>query len=77
MLRTTLRTFASPSTGDAMPGRIERDSTLVVVLLHDGREIERCVCSSPDAAVAVAIRMLCRRGDDLKGGDTLKVLAPN
>jgi hypothetical protein len=60
-----------------MPGRIERDRTLVVVLLHDGHEIERIVCASADAAVSAAIRMLCRRGDDLKGGDCLRVLAPN
>jgi hypothetical protein len=59
-----------------MPGHIERDATLVVVLTHDSHEIERTVCTNPDAAVAAAIRMLCRRGDDLKGGDTLRVLAP-
>jgi len=55
---------------------VKRDTTLLVVLLHDDREIERCVCASPDAAIAAAIRMLRRRGDDLKGGDTLRVLAP-
>jgi hypothetical protein len=58
-----------------MPARIH-DTTLVVVLTNDSNEIERTVCANPDAAVAAAIRMLCRRGDDLKGGDVLKVLAP-
>ena len=52
------------------------DTTLVVVLTNDSHEIERTVCANPDAAVAAAIRMLCRRGDDLRGGDVLKVLAP-
>jgi hypothetical protein len=59
-----------------MPARIEHDTTLIVVLSHDGREVERTVCANADAAIAAAIRMLCRRGDDLKGGDTLRVLAP-
>jgi hypothetical protein len=59
-----------------MPARIQHDQTLIVVLSHDSHEIERAVAGSPDAAVAIAIRMLYRRGDDLKGGDCLKVLAP-
>ena len=59
-----------------MPAHIERDTTLIVVLSHDGREVERAVCTSPDAAVAAAIRMLCKRGDDLTGGDCLRVLSP-
>jgi hypothetical protein len=58
-----------------MPGRIDRDTTLIVVLSHDAHEVERTVCANPDAALAAAIRMLCRRGDDLKGGDCLKVLS--
>jgi hypothetical protein len=58
-----------------MPAHIERDTTLIVALSHDGREVERAVCTSPDAAVA--IRMLCKRGDDLTGGDCLRVLSPN
>jgi len=45
---------------------VKQDTTLFVVLSHDGHEIERCVCASPDTAVAAAIRMLCRRGDNLK-----------
>ena len=59
-----------------MDARIEHDATLVVTLSHDSHEIERIVCANPNAAVAAAIRMLCRRGDDLKGGDTLRVMAP-
>jgi hypothetical protein len=59
-----------------MPAHIEHDTTLIVILSHDGKEIERNICADADAAVAAAIRMLCRRGDDLKGGDTLKVMAP-
>ena len=55
---------------------VKQDTTLVVVFSHDSNEIERCVCASQDAAIAAAIRMLCRRGDDLKGGDTIRVLAP-
>jgi hypothetical protein len=43
---------------------------------HDGRKIERTVCGNVDSAVAAAIRVLCRRGDDLRGGDVLRVLAP-
>jgi hypothetical protein len=55
---------------------VKQDTPLVVVLSHDGHEIERCVCASPDTAGAAAIRMLCRRGDNLKGGDVLRVLSP-
>jgi hypothetical protein len=59
-----------------MPGRIDRDTTLVVVLSHDGHEVERTVVADVDSAVSTAIRMLCRRGDDLRAGDVLRVLAP-
>jgi hypothetical protein len=47
----------------------------VAVLSNDGHEIERTVCASIDAAIAAAIHMLCPRGDDLKAGDVLRVLA--
>ena len=42
------------------------DTTLIVALSHNGREIERNVASSSDAAAAAAIRLLCKRGDDLR-----------
>ena len=38
---------------------VKQHTTLVVVLLHGDREIERCVRASPDAAIAAAIRMRC------------------
>jgi hypothetical protein len=53
------------------------DTTLIVVLSHDSHEVERTVCANADAALAAAIRMLCRRGDDLRVGDCLRVLSPN
>jgi hypothetical protein len=55
---------------------VKQDTTLVVVLSHDGREIERVVAGSPDGAIAAAIKMLCRRGDNLRAGDVLRVFAP-
>ena len=36
---------------------VKQDTTLFVVLSHDGHEIERCVCASPNTAVAAAIRI--------------------
>jgi hypothetical protein len=51
------------------------DTTLIVVLSHDGHELDRVVTPDADAACAAAIKMICRRGKDLKGGDTLRVLA--
>ena len=55
---------------------VKQETALVVVLSNNGHEIERNVCGSTDAAIAAAIHMLCRRGDDLKTGDVLRVLAP-
>jgi hypothetical protein len=52
------------------------DTTLIVVLSNGDQEIERLVVADADAACAAAVRMLYRRGSDLKGGDTLRVLAP-
>jgi hypothetical protein len=37
---------------------VKQDTTLVVVLSHDGREIERGVAPSGDAAVRLAVMML-------------------
>jgi hypothetical protein len=69
----------SPESGIGQPNARyinQPDTTLIVVLSHDGRQVERTVCANqPVRGVSAAIRMLCRRGDDLKGGDTLRVLA--
>jgi hypothetical protein len=54
-----------------MPAHIERNTSLVVVLSNDSNEIEQQLAPSPDAAVAAAIRMLARRGDDLTAGMVL------
>jgi hypothetical protein len=48
---------------------VKQDTRLVAVLSNDGHEIQRNVCASTDAAIAAAIHMLCRRGDDLKARD--------
>jgi len=43
-----------------------------LVLSHDSQEIRGDRLRNPDAAVAAAMRMLCRTGDELKGSDVLK-----
>jgi hypothetical protein len=48
---------------------VKQDTTLVVVFSNDGYVIAR-------RSLAAAIRMLCLRGDDLRAGDALRVLAP-
>lgn len=53
----------------------KQDTPLVVVLSHGGREIERGVAPSGDAAAGLAVMMLARRGEDLRAGDVLRVLA--
>jgi hypothetical protein len=53
------------------------DNTLIVTLSNGAQEIERGMAPNGDAAVGLAIMMLARRGDDLRAGDTLRVLSPN
>jgi hypothetical protein len=59
-----------------MPARIERDTTLIVLLSKGTRKIERALAPGRDAAAGLAIMMLAKRGDDLHAGDVLRVLAP-
>jgi hypothetical protein len=51
------------------------DDTLIIVLSHDGHEIERAVSSQVDA-VRAAIVLLARRGE-LRPGDVLRILKPD
>ena len=53
------------------------DNTLIVTLSNGAQEMERGMAPNGDAALGLAIMMLARRGDDLRAGDTLRVLSPN
>ena len=53
------------------------DNTLIIVLSNGNQEIERRVAAAGDNALATAVMMLARRGEDLRAGDTLRVIRPH
>jgi hypothetical protein len=66
-----------------MPGRIHpnlmpsSDNTLIIILSNGNQEIERRVAAAGDNALATAVMMLARRGEDLRAGDTLRIIRPH